>query len=119
VTRADAVVLILSLLLIAGLAQAQWRHPDAAAWVEVRAGTTLVGRYPLDQDQAIDVSGPLGHSHIEVAGGRVRFVDSPCINKVCVHSGWLRRSGDGAACLPNRVSIILGGSAAAIDAVSE
>ena len=33
--------------------------------------------------------------------GRIRFEKSDCPDKVCVHSGWLRRSGEVAACLPN------------------
>ena len=37
--------------------------------------------------------------------GRVRFVDSPCPNKQCVHTGWLNQGGEVAVCLPNKVSV--------------
>ena len=33
--------------------------------------------------------------------GRIRFERSDCPDKVCVNYGWLWRSGETAACLPN------------------
>ena len=33
--------------------------------------------------------------------GRIRFERSSCPDKICVNYGWLRRSGEVAACLPN------------------
>lgn len=72
----------------------------------------------LRQDTSLTIHGPLGDSVLEVRGGRVRFVASPCRGKQCVHSGWLSRVGDFAACLPNRVSVTLLGDTVTYDGVS-
>ena len=54
-----------------------------------------------------------------VEPGRLRFVESPCRNRVCIHRGWLNTAGDSSACLPNRVSVSLRGTGAgAVDAVN-
>lgn len=68
---------------------------------------TLV--YPIDEDRELEVEGPLGHSHIAIRDGRVRFVDSPCQEKICVTTGWIERSNDWAACLPNRIFVTVMG----------
>lgn len=117
VTAADLVLIALAAAGIALLFAQQWRPPVAAASVEVRAEGRLVGRYPLAQDRALEVLGARGLSRIEVAGGRARFRDGPCRNRVCVRRGWLAHQGEAAACLPNRVSLTLAGDGA-VDAVS-
>ena len=75
--------------------------------------------HALDIDRELTVDGRLGLSRLKVENGQVRFATSPCRNQVCVHSGWLSHSGDAAACLPNRVSIVLSGDGSAgVDAMS-
>lgn len=66
--------------------------------------------YPLNQDRHIHVEGPLGHSDIVIENGAVRFLDSPCRDKICVAAGELSRSGEWAACLPNRVFVSVTGT---------
>jgi hypothetical protein len=119
VTRADVVAIALSLMLLGGLFAICWQPAQAAAWVEIRTGDRLVGRYPLAEDRELSVRGRLGDSHVRIEHGRVRFIDSPCRNRICVLGGWLSRSGDEAACLPNGVSIALGGGGDPVDAVSQ
>ncbi len=59
--------------------------------------------YPLSVQREVHIPGPLGESVIVIADESARFVDSPCENKICIHSGTLREVGDVAACLPNSV----------------
>ncbi len=42
---------------------------------------------------------------LRVEDGRVRFTHSDCPDKVCVHTGWLSRAGQTAACLPAGVLV--------------
>ncbi|HUP92782.1 MAG TPA: NusG domain II-containing protein [Solimonas sp.] len=118
-TLTDVVVVIAAALLVGALAARYWTPARPAQAVEVRAGAQLVGRYDLAQDRDVSVQGPRGTSHLRIEAGRVRFLDSPCRNRVCVHSGWLSHAGEVAACLPNRVSVrLLGGEKDALDGVS-
>lgn len=59
--------------------------------------------YTLGEDRVITVPGPLGDTILEVRDGTVRFVDSPCRDRICVAAGELVATGQWAACLPNRV----------------
>ena len=70
---------------------------------------TGVNLYPLDQDQRIEVRGPLGATVIEIADGRVRVVSSPCRDKLCILKGDLVKIGDWTACMPNRVMLKIEG----------
>jgi len=46
---------------------------------------------------------------VEIRGGTVRVIDSPCPDKICIAAGAISRTGQFIACLPNRVSIALEG----------
>jgi hypothetical protein len=59
--------------------------------------------YPMDSARVVDAQGPLGTSHIRIGPGGTAFIDSPCANQLCVHTGTISRPGAWAACLPNRV----------------
>ncbi|HNZ28058.1 MAG TPA: NusG domain II-containing protein [Spirochaetota bacterium] len=60
--------------------------------------------YSIDQKIVADISGDLGLTKIEIDNGKFRFLESPCKNKNCVNSGWVRSANFPVVCLPNRVS---------------
>jgi hypothetical protein len=87
------------------------------AYAETRsAGQVLIqgsGRtwiFPLDAEEQVAVAGPLGETVVEIQGGRARVLSSPCGNQTCVAAGHIRRQGEWAACLPNKVLIAIEGS---------
>lgn len=108
-TRADWVIVAAAVALLPFLYAAYWSGATPADRLQVLVNGNEVLETALSTDQELTVDGALGASHIKVAGGRVRFTDSPCDNKQCVHSGWLQHGGEFAACLPNRVSIVVTG----------
>lgn len=66
----------------------------------------------------ITVQGESVTNVIEIDGRRMRVAQSDCHDRVCVHSGWIERSGQIAVCLPNKMEIkITGGQASDVDAV--
>ena len=68
--------------------------------------------YQLDSPRTIEFTGPIGRTEVEIDElGRARISYSDCRDKICVEAGWLEKSGDWAACLPNRVMIRMDGDA--------
>jgi hypothetical protein len=115
----DYVAFVVSLSVVAVVGVYAYGGSNGASQVSVQTdeGEFL---YPLDQDRTVDVSGPLGTTVIEIHDGAVHVHDSPCRDKICVAAGWLDRSGEWAACLPNRVFIRVEGDSEeeAIDALA-
>lgn len=72
----------------------------------------------LGRDGEVEVQGRMGPSRLLVQDGRVRFTASPCRGKQCIHSGWLAREGDFAACLPNGVAVEVLGPERGLDAIN-
>lgn len=108
-SAADSVLLIVLCGLLGGIYAALWQPAHPADTAEVRVDGTPAHTLDLRIDQVLKVEGTRGLSTVAVSAGRVRFLDSPCRNRICIHSGWLSHAGDGAACVPNRVSISLVG----------
>ena len=45
-----------------------------------------------------------GYSYrIEYDQGRIRFAKADCPDQICVHTGWISRSGELAACVPGHL----------------
>lgn len=65
--------------------------------------------YPLDQDQNLEMEGPLGTTHIHIEDGQASIIDSPCQNKTCLRRNHLDSSGDWTACLPNQIFLTIEG----------
>lgn len=113
----DLVVLLAGLTLAALLAWQAWGAGPARE-VLVYAGEEVLGRYPLDEPRRLRVHGPLGDSVIEIGAGGVRFAASPCAHKLCLRAGRLDYAGAAAACLPNRVSLLVTGDERRYDALN-
>ena len=111
--------LIAALLILNGWLFASWGVGFSKGdWVVVTVNQKETIRLPLDQDQKTHVKGPIGLTEIEVKNGHVSIIRSPCKNKVCIKSGYIRYADRLAACIPNRVVIrIVGKSHRGIDAV--
>lgn len=91
--------------------------PPARA--EVEADGTIVALLDLTHDGVSEIEGPLGVTKVEVRGGRVRVLSSPCPRQACRHGGWIGAAGEMLVCLPNEVVIRLPGQrAGATDAVT-
>lgn len=105
-TFADRIVIAVAVVLVLSLYAVYWQPSKAGTVIEYQtpAGS---GSLRLNQDQEIGLRGSNGISHIRVEDGSVRFTDSPCRNKHCIHSGWLHENGDFAACLPNQVTLLV------------
>lgn len=64
---------------------------------------------PLDINRTISVDGLIGNTIIEISGKKVRIKEALCQNQICVDQGWVSKGA--IVCLPNRIVVIVGGSA--------
>ena len=78
---------------------------ERGRYVLIEAEGKPLGRYPLNGEREISAPGPLGTTHIKIAGGKVWVVDSPCPHKLCVKMGKRGRAGEVIVCVPNRVIV--------------
>jgi len=62
---------------------------------------------PLNEDRTVSVEGPEGKTIVEIRGKKVRIMDSPCRNKLCIRQGWVKTGG--VVCLPNKVVVTIRG----------
>ena len=117
-TRADLTLLILATALLPLLYLAAWSPTTPGRDVRVMAADQAPQTVLLSQARDVSIQGRLGTSTLRIQDGQVRFQDSPCTGKVCIHAGWLVSSGEFAACLPNRVAIRVLGEARPYDAIN-
>ncbi len=81
----------------------------------------VAARFALEGHGEYKVEGALGDSIIEIKNGKVKMRSSPCLQKTCVHQGYIEKSGECIICVPNQVVIKVQGvrEEEALDAVSK
>jgi hypothetical protein len=114
----DLAVLALGASLVGASYAAFWGDRTEGTQAAVFVGREQVAALDLSVPSAHEILGRIGLSQLRVEGGRVRFIDSPCPGRICVHSGWLARTGEVAACLPNGVVVEVLGGERVFDAVN-
>jgi len=114
----DILVLALAAAVVGAAYGTFWTERTPGQSVVITVSGTPVDEHSLSEPATIAVEGAIGTSHLEIAEGRVRFTDSPCNGRYCVHSGWLSKSGQVAACLPNGVVVEVLGGEREYDAIS-
>ncbi len=98
----DWIVLLCGCAMVAMLA---WHQADSLEGrVIIRVDGRVYQEAGLRLNRIIEVPGPLGVSHVEIHGGRVRIADDPGPRQRCVRQGWIPPGGQ-AICLPNRISV--------------
>ena len=83
------------------------RPRGAGAVIKSVSDTTRM--VSLSEDCVLVVKGALGETTIEVSGGYIQFLSSPCPHKLCVEWGKVAVRGDYIVCVPNGVSVRITG----------
>lgn len=117
-TRADRILLVLVVGAMPFLYFHIWFSDGTAKFLLISSDDDAEVTELLTPDRLLRITGPLGESVVEVKDGRTRFLSSPCLNQVCVHSGWLSGAVSITACLPNRISLTLVGQHPRFDAIN-
>ena len=112
-------ILIISLFVLNGWLFMYWGIDFSKGdLVVIEVNQSEAERLALTTDQKKEVKGPLGMTEVEIKKGQVRIVKSPCKNKVCIKSGYIRYADRLVACIPNRVVVrIVGSMHRGVDAV--
>jgi hypothetical protein len=119
VTRADR-ILVAVLAAVALLAWPATRLvASTATGVDVVvAGPGGTSMLPPRPDRTVMVDGLRGPIEVELKGGAVQVVSSPCPDHLCMRQGLVSGPGAALVCVPGGVSVRLGGGGPdALDAV--
>ena len=102
-TRADKLLILGAALSIIGLSAYQFDPSPDGSEVVVEVAEEVFGPYPLSEPRSLRLDGPRGISEVEIDQGAARIVAAPCPQLLCVRRGWVRRRGEAAVCVPNRL----------------
>ena len=80
--------------------------PDDRPYILIR-GQSAEWQYPIEAEEIIAVSGPLGDTIVRIEEKRAWVESSPCANQTCTAAGLLTRQGQWSACLPNNVIVLI------------
>jgi hypothetical protein len=114
----DGVVIVFALCITVYAGVVVYGDSTAPAQVSIKsAGQTWI--FPLDVEETVVLSGPLGDTVVEIRGRKAYILSSPCANQTCIAAGRIHRQGQWVACLPNGVFLsIEGGESGGLDAAT-
>ncbi len=112
----DFAAVIITLIFIGVFSYLAYSSPGVTETVRIKTDTEE-WVYPMNEDDVMTFTGPVGRTVVEIRDGAVSVVSSDCKEQVCVRTGHIRRPGGWIVCLPNRIFIrIEGNDAEEIDA---
>lgn len=114
----DMVILLLAAGLVGASYALFWGPRTTGETAVISVGHHPVAEVSLLKDETFPVKGLIGDSILQVEDGRIRFIDSPCPGRYCIHMGWIDRTGEVAACLPNGVVVEIRGGHREFDAIN-
>jgi hypothetical protein len=53
------------------------------------------------------IQGVMGPATLEIAHNRIRMLDAPCPDRICVRRGWIGKPGESIVCIPNEINIYI------------
>jgi len=105
----DILIILLGLGLIGFSAFAAYVSPEVSTRVLIQ-GQDRLWIFPLDAEETVIVSGPLGDTVIKIHDNQAWVESSPCDNQTCVAAGHIRQPRAWTACLPNNVFLMIEGN---------
>lgn len=65
------------------------------------------------------VQGVLGVAVVEVSDDKIRMLEAPCPDQICVHRQWIAAPGESIICVPNKMVISIEKNDEGIDATTQ
>jgi len=117
-TSADRVILLVSVFMLVALYYFTWSNGESSRYASLYVADEK--RYIIDlfEEKTLSIDGVQGVSKLEVAEGRIRFIESPCSSHFCIRSGWLNQTIGLIACLPNGISVHFSNKNKTYDAIN-
>ena len=101
-------LLIAGLLILTLFLLFFWRflHHGPSAVVQIEINGTVTETLPLNQDADRILTGvDGGTNHLVIEGGAASITEATCPDKICVHQGPIKETGETIVCLPHRLVI--------------
>ena len=111
----DLALIACLLVLAAVLAVCLRLGRTAGTEVVVRVDGQETARYSLSRDGRYELNG--GSNILVIEQGEAYLVEANCPDKLCVHQGKIRVTGQVITCLPNRLTVTVYGVDGGVDIV--
>lgn len=109
--RADRILalVVIAVALLLGPAARFAAGMGSSASVVTISGPAGITTLSLREDREVTVAGSAGQVVVVVRDGAVRVAESTCPDHVCMRSGAISMPGEALVCVPNGVSVRIGG----------
>ncbi|WP_035288881.1 NusG domain II-containing protein [Clostridium sp. KNHs214] len=123
--KGDRIVLVTIMVLIicsiVGILGYRYFYKNGKAVAIIKQNGKIIRTIDLSKvtkKEEIKIPSADGHYNIiKVEKGKIRFMDADCPDKICIKSGWIKKPGDSAACLPHKIIITIQGQNSEVDDV--
>jgi hypothetical protein len=105
----DIIIILLVTVLTFIAAYMVYFRPQERSQILIR-GQDGEWTYPLNTEETVTVSGPLGDTIVRLHENSAWVESSPCDSQNCTAAGKINKQGQWTACLPNNVLILILGS---------
>nr|WP_307759933.1 NusG domain II-containing protein [uncultured Peptostreptococcus sp.] len=101
------IILIISVIIIAlgAILGNKILNSGKSDRVEIYVDNKLYKELPINEDKKIEINNGKGKNTVYIHDNGVEMLHANCPDKVCVRTGFVKKTGEGIVCLPHRVNI--------------
>ena len=118
IKKADIILFIALVIMGAVFAAPAFFMRNKGDTVKITVNGKEFGAYDLAEDREIKIEKNNHKNVVIIKNGKVWMKESDCKNQICVKTGKISDIRQAIVCLPNRVSVTIGGEEGEYDAVS-
>ncbi len=108
-TAGDKVLVLFFLIISVTMLIVLDVYQKPGSFVKIESNGTLIFKIKITENRELNITGPVGNTHISIRDKSVRVIDSDCPEKICVKTGKIRNAGEFIVCVPNKVVVKIQG----------
>ncbi len=123
IKRGDVILILAIVVLAAGAMLFARLGRQEGRSILVTIDGREYGRWPLDEDQMINITENGFHNRVEIRQGKAFMAQADCPDKICVRHKPICYAGESVICLPHKLVVMVeegndGGEKNPVDAIS-
>ncbi len=102
-------IITIIVVLAVGFSPLLMRRSGRATSYSIYVSGKKITTIPARGDTVFSVNGAMGKMIIQMKNGKIRVIHSNCPEKICIRTGFIYKTGQSIACVPNKLIIVAEG----------
>ena len=98
-------IFIILLIVVVSFGINHFTNAKSGKQIEIYVDNELYKTYDIDDEDEIKIESEEGYNVVKIHNHGAQITEASCLDKVCIHEGFITKPSESIVCLPNKVHI--------------